>query len=57
MFGLQITCAAFNFLIWIAPPEEIRVLTLDLQSILAEIVANYDLNQLHKILYDARHVA
>jgi len=36
MLGLQITCAAFKFLIWIAPPEEIRVLTLDLQSILAE---------------------
>jgi len=36
MFDKQIICATFNFVIWIAPTEEIRVLELELQSNFAE---------------------
>jgi len=32
MFNLEIICATYNFVIYIAPTEEIRVFVLELQS-------------------------
>jgi hypothetical protein len=57
MLGLQIICAAFIFVILIAPTEEIRVLAFDLESIFADLISNFDLSQLYEILYDVRHEA
>jgi hypothetical protein len=51
MFDLQIICTTFNFVIWIAPTEDIRVLALELQSIFTENDREFCLN---KILSDAR---
>jgi hypothetical protein len=36
MFDLQIICATFDCVMWIAPTEEIRVLAFEQQSIFAE---------------------
>jgi hypothetical protein len=36
MFDLQILCAAFYFVIWIAPTKEIRVLAIELLAIFVE---------------------
>jgi len=30
MFANQVICAAFHFVLWIAPTEEIRVLAVDI---------------------------
>jgi len=35
-FNLQIICAAFDFLMWIAPIEEICVLAIELHYIFSE---------------------
>ena len=50
-------CATFDFVMWIVPTEEIRVLALELQYILKKIIEIYYSNQFNKIFWDARHEA
>jgi len=53
---LQIICAAFHFVIWIALNEEIRVMALELSLSLHLMIYNYYLSQPNKVQYDVRKV-
>jgi len=57
ILALKIICAAFQFVISIAPTEDIRVLALHLSLSLQIMVSSYYLNQLSKDFYDVLHVS
>jgi len=54
ILALKSICAAYHLVI--APTEVIRVLAHDLSLSLQIMICNYYLSQLHKVLYDVRHV-
>jgi len=53
-FNLQIICATYDFVIWIAPTEEIRVFVLELMCKFKKKIENYYLSQLNNTLSDVR---